>query len=265
MHPPKETNASGAYFLTVGPIARSVSDLKLVAPLFVDVAIDNLQTRSVKRKLRVAFFKSWGQDYATPTAEIQDAIVDAAKSLESAGAFVEEEQPEFLRGANTAEIALSSVFGIDLAKDQRRLMGEHGIAEADQLMQEINECFWRYPASRLGGDRGMEQHVLRLRGWRDKMNKFMESRDALLLPLVSDVPPVRGKNYSDLKTVEGFGTYPLVASIMDNLAAGGLSCKYTKDGLPLGLQVIAKSEATVLHVMEILEESSGGFLPPTAI
>jgi Asp-tRNA(Asn)/Glu-tRNA(Gln) amidotransferase A subunit family amidase len=61
---------------------------------------------------------------------------------------------------------------------------------------------------------------------------------------------------------ERFGTYPLAASIMDNLAAGSMACDYTDDGLPLGLQIVAKSERQVLYFMKMLERSSGGFRPP---
>lgn len=253
----------GAYFLTAGPIARSVSDLELVLPLFLnefdhkgDSTIDD------SKQLKIAFFTEWGGGFAKPIPDIQDTIRNAATFLQQSGFDVSENHPEFLRGSNTADIALSSVFGGGLADSHRELLSEHGILKTDPIMSQINDLFTKYPNQRLGGADGMKKHLDRLTEWRNKMNEFMSGIDSLIMPVVSDVPPKHRVTFTDLELVDGFGTYALVASIMDNLAAGAMAYEYTDSGLPLGLQIIAKTERTVLRVMKQLELGAGGFRPP---
>jgi amidase len=262
LHPPFEGHP-GAYFLTAGPIARSVSDLELVLPIFLNGSDhERDSTIDEPRDLKIAFFTEWGDGFATPIPEIQSTIRKAAQFLEDSDYVVSEQHPEFLRGSNTADIALSSVFATGLADSHRKLLQEHGILNSDPIMSDINDLFTKYPSQRLGGVDGMQKHLDRLNEWRNEMNQFMRGIDALIMPIAANVPPKHGATFADPELVDGFGTYALAASIMDNLAAGGMAYSYTDIGLPLGLQVIAKTERTVLRVMKQLELGAGGFQPP---
>jgi amidase len=93
------------------------------------------------------------------------------------------------------------------------------------------------------------------------MLRFMQKNDVILSP-VSSLPAVRHGTMWDNSESLGFTT---AMSLVPKLPAGVVRCGTSPEGLPIGVQVVAKPfrEDIALAVMAYLEdEESGGWQPP---
>ena len=227
----------------VGPIARSPEDARLLLSIIAgpderdwtslqpslnfDAALPNL------KRLRVAFSPTLG--YASVYPEVAQAVALAVERIRSATPNIEEvnkvcDDPgeilatEFIAGC-------SARFGsaVDLSPDDI----DPPLLAAIRALRE-----------RTVGDYA---EVLRARfGFREHMRKFFERYDVLLTPTtpapawkIGESVPTGLENAK----VWVFFTYPFN---LTGQPAASVPCGFTRDGLPIGLQVSVRPQAETL-------------------
>ncbi|MCP5084558.1 MAG: amidase [Alphaproteobacteria bacterium] len=288
-HIPPAPHGTGVADLGVtGPLGRSVDDLQMLlgvmagaAPADKALSVDFPPVRPVKR------IAVWSDDpFAPVDSEVKGAVETAARALADAGCELDfEARPEVgfeQSHANYSTILLSiesshatyltllsSIISSDWTPTTLEFMREHARtapADAtDDLTLQARGTVLTY------GD------YLSLNSKREAFKaqwaKFFETYDALLCP-VTAVPAfahdterrvpdrriiVNGQErpYMELLRWAGLAT---VCHLPASAAPVGLS----KDGLPLGVQIIGpqQEDLTPLAVAAMLEAELGGFVPP---
>ncbi|MFQ5436992.1 MAG: amidase, partial [Anaerolineae bacterium] len=242
----------------LGPMARFVDDLVTLLPIIAgpdwrDAAIVPMplgDPGAVElRGLRVAVHTDNGIRAAIPP--IGEVVTAAAKSLETAGAFVEEVRPPDIEV--TLEMLGRLMRGADGGVWVRRILAEVGTNPDDSSLH-------RY----LGMESvAADQMVTQIALWdqfRTEMLTFMEHYDIILCP-VNAYPALphgtfAGENYP------GF-SYTMTYNLT-GWPAAVVRCGTAPDGLPLGVQVVAQPwrEENALAVARHLEGEFGGWKRP---
>jgi amidase len=270
------------YLISVGPMARSVRDLKLALTL-----IEGEDGRSwdvppaphfppVNKKvdeLTVAVSDSFPG--LPVTEEIKNTIEKVADILLKKGARVDYGVPDkfdFLKAVNAnQEIEMSAIY-----------------SRASPL--HLPRKLWRWMSHRVknpflqgsfaGAGSNLHKYSKAL-GHRDsfikKTEKFLADRDAWICPVASIQAPKHAelKNFMEVMwaeiEVDGVKTpydvatfgYPsifnLTGSPVVTIPAG-----FSKDGLPIGIQIVGKRwrDERLLEVAERISEAIGPFKPP---
>jgi amidase len=283
--PPPGSKGRGLlrYFLTPGPLARSVADLRLALTIIAgpddrewEVAPVPL-TPSPRRELRELCF-AWSDDFGLPVSrEICTALKDLAAELARAGCRVERrDPPEF---------------------DFTQAMQVYGeLKEAALTVRSsplhLPRFVWRAlsgplsrsnPTSRglMCGAGATLQGYARALSQRDvliaKMEHFLADWDAWLCPVAAlpAYPHLSSRNpIEQLRaTVEVDGQkipYLMATSVytgLFNLTGNPvvvLPLARSKEGLPIGVQVVGKrwADMGLLAVAEQLVQVTGQFRPP---
>jgi Asp-tRNA(Asn)/Glu-tRNA(Gln) amidotransferase A subunit family amidase len=252
----------------VGPMARTVADLKLLFeaiqgpddgdPCAAPVPVRWPVWQDLK-KLRVGYFE---HDDRTPvTAETCAAVRKAADALRRAGFDVRPFRPE---GLEQARQLWWQFFGVAGAM----LLGPMTKGRENQLspiLKEFSGWAAKHPPH-------TADSLLRTWIMRDvlRMQIFEQMRDyPILLCPVASIPAFRHGERS--WTIEGqkvqyldawsycewFNLLGMPAAVIP--VVGG-----SAEGLPIGVQIASRpwEEETVLNVAEILEKECGGFKPP---
>jgi amidase len=283
--PPPGSQGRGLlrHFLTPGPLARSVADLRLALSIIAGpdermwevppAPLTPVPNRRL-RELRIA----WTDDFGIPvSSEIRSALADLAKELVRAGCHVERCSPPEFDFAHTLEV-----------------YGEIKQAAFSVRATPLNlpHFFWRavsglVPASNptgrglLRGAGANLQQYARALSQRDvliaRMEQFLSGWDAWLCPVAAlpAYPHLLTRNpIEQLRaTVEVDGSkmpYILATSMFTGLfnLTGNpvvvLPMAHTREGLPMGVQVVGKrwQDMAVLAVAEQLAQVSGPFAPP---
>ena len=271
------------YFLTPGPLARSVADLQLA--LTIIAGPDERQwevppvplTPSPLRDLRELRF-AWSDDFGlSVSADIRDALEDLAAELVRAGCRVERrDPPEFdffqaLQVYGELKEAALTVRSSPLHLPRfvwRTLAGP--LSRSDPTSRGL-----------MRGAGANLQGCVRALSQRDvliaKMERFLADWDAWLCP-VAALPayphlPSRNPIEQLRATVDVDGQripYLMATSVytgLFNLTGNPvvvlpLGC--SKDGLPMGMQVVGKrwADMALLAVAEQLVQVTGQFRPP---
>jgi amidase len=286
--PPPGVKSRGLlrYFLTPGPLARSVEDLRLALTILAGpderewevppVPLVTAPDRDL-RELRIA----WSDDFGFPvSAEIRTALVKLATELTRSGCRVERcNPPEF-------------DFGQAL-----QVYGELKEAAFTVRASPLNlpRFMWRMLSEMIPGSNPTVRGLMRGAGdnlqnyasalsQRDifiaKMEHFLSDWDAWLCP-VAALPayphlPSRNPIEQLRATVEMDGQkipYLLATSVytaLFNLTGNPvvvLPLTQTKDGLPIGVQVVGKrwNDMALLAIAEQLTRVTGGFRFPPGI
>jgi amidase len=221
----------------IGPMARTVEDLELALrliagpdgrdPSAVPVPLGEPSAVNL-RGLRVAFYV--GMPGARPSEAVRTAVVEACHALESAGAIVEEAAPGRLEESLT-------------------------ITQAYWARPEsIRLNAWAPPSpSRLTADQ-VEESLFMWDRFRRSMLTFFGRYDLIVCPAGAGPAPLA----SEPVTAEHY-LYTLPFSLTGNpvvvVRAG------TEDGLPLGVQVVARNweDATALAAAAEIERALGTF------
>ena len=259
---PRGTSASVMQFddmSVVGPMARNVGDVALMLDAMVgQYARDpislpppneafQLAAAAAKPPRRVGWSATLGVAPVDP--EVAEICAAAAQSFTGLGAVVEEACPDF-SGASEMFHALR---GASFVAAHRAHMAEH----RDLLKPEV---IWNY-------EHGMSLSTIdqaeakRTRGRiYAGMCSFFESHDLLVTPTVMTPPfPAEIRYLEEFQGVK-FDNY--VEWLMHTFVitptgcpAVSLPCGFTKDGLPVGLQLIAppRGEAALLSAAAAFE------------
>jgi amidase len=283
--PPPGSQGRGLlrHFLTPGPLARSVADLRLALSIIAGpderqwevppVLLTPMPVRGL-RELRIA----WADDFGIPvSAEIRAALANLAQALERAGCHIERCSPpefDFAHALETYGEIKEAAFTV----------------RATPLNLPL--FFWRavsrlVPASNPTG-RGLLhgaginlQQYARALSQRDvliaRMEQFLGGWDAWLCPVAAlpAYPHLLTRNpIEQLRAtvaVDGIKIPYILATSMFtglfNLIGNPvvvLPMAHTKEGLPIGVQVVGKrwQDMAVLAVAEQLAQVIGPFQSP---
>jgi Asp-tRNA(Asn)/Glu-tRNA(Gln) amidotransferase A subunit family amidase len=257
---PRYPNANGwTSFACVGPMARTVRDAALLLSVMAgpderDPMSLPLGAESFARAmdggvagLRVAFSSDLG--YAAVDPEIRAVCTAAARRFTDLGCAVEESDPGF---DDPEALFLDLTAPLRAAASQQDL-GQWR-AEMDPILVERIE--------RAGGMTAVdfERASHRRTAMWQLVREFFERFDLLLTP-VTAVPPIplemqypreiAGRRVSSPIAWFPF-TYPFA---MMGLPAISVPCGFTRDGLPVGLQIVGRrlADATVLRAAGAFE------------
>ena len=262
----------------VGPLARSVSDLKLALGLLAGadgpaargwrLELPEPRNRSL-RDYRVGVLLSDAQ--AEVEQSYQDAIAGLARWLKGEGATVKMgAKPDF----STAE-AMEVYTMLLRAATSKRV--------SDEVTAQAREELGRLPADAIAYHRRMLEAQTMLHRdwlrWNDRRHALMagweawfETYDLLLCPAASSpaFPHDQAGERHDRTIIVNGRDQPAV----DQLFWAGYPCGYylpstvapigLANGLPVGIQIIGRQydDRTCLHMAELIEEGYRGFAPP---
>jgi amidase len=246
-----------------GPMGRTVGDVALMLdaivarhpedPLSLDLPQEAFQIAAAERRLpqRVAFSPDLG---ITPVdAEVRQICEAAARRFGAAGAIVEEACPDFSGAAECFGVlrALGFVAG-------RRLSLEHYEKHRDKLKPDVIWNIERGLALTAGD---IARAELARGALYHRVVAFFRSHDLLLCPAACVPPFDVGTRW--LKELNGiaFDNYVewiriTYAVTLTSCPALSLPCGFTRDGRPVGLQMVGRprGEAELLGAAAALEE-----------
>lgn len=236
---------------SIGPMARTVSDLRL---LFRVIASHKIELSGPAGKSRVAFYVD--DRIAPVTADTARAVRDAAETLRDAGFDVREEVPPGTADGTRLWVELfSRSAAAQLQKFYRGKEDRAGPAVAAILSKTGNLSSF---ADRIDSAEQLARAVVERERLREHLLHWMLTTPLILAPVGStpafphgsahldvDGTPVnifRGFSYSQTYNVFGF---PAVA----------IPVRRSSQDLPIGVQIIGRpfEEETVLRAAEIIE------------
>ena len=230
-----------------GPMARTVEDLALLLDAMSgDDPRDPLSkprptqsflsaTRSSWKPARVAYSRDLGITPVDP--QVADITRSAALRFAEAGVLVEEAHPDFSKAHECFQVLRAQSFAMSL--------GAHLEKHRDKLKPEV---IWNLEKG-FGLTVG---EVARAEQQRAEMTagavKFFETYDLLLCPATIVPPFPIGERYVKACNGVTFETYVdwlAIAYAITLVCAPALSlpCGFTREGLPVGLQVVAAPNA----------------------
>jgi Asp-tRNA(Asn)/Glu-tRNA(Gln) amidotransferase A subunit family amidase len=247
---PLTTNVRDAALIldsTSGPDSRDATCIADAPPLF-ERAIENTNLKG----MRVA----WTPDMdSRPIAtEVRDICANAAYAFESLGASIEEAMPAVETGPSMD--AFATMFLTDYAVSLGPLVAAgHGGVLPARFVEWITAAI-QWPAARFA-------RAMREREWhRRRFEEFFDSYDLLLMPTMATAAfPIEQQpsviDGSPVDPMSGFTPFCYHANLA-GLPAASIPCGFTKNGLPVGLQIIGAwgDEETVLRASAAFEEAN---------
>jgi aspartyl-tRNA(Asn)/glutamyl-tRNA(Gln) amidotransferase subunit A len=240
----------------VGPFAKTVRDIALM--LQVIAVHDPLDPTSAKmltgdylghlkddvkgRKIALGV----GEFIETSDAKVLEAVREAAKVLESLSCKVEEVDVSWLQEAALANKIMTQSDGASVHRDRLK---EHPELFGDDIRRRLED----------GANTPLTDYILARRTQaevRKKLEGFFETYDFLILPTTPIAAP----------TIEGHDAVEQAARLtrftapfnLSGLPALSLPCGFTREGLPIGLQVVSRAwgESKVLNLGHAFEQST---------
>lgn len=240
--PMTRTVADGALMLSVmaGPDPRDRHTIPSIDVDWTDSA------RSSVKGLRIAYSPDLG--YAAVDPAVRKIVDDAVKVFEELGCVVEQADPGF-------EDPYEAFWGI-VAMDTD-LAGMRELSQQFEMSPHLVDFLSKpWTAEQLTGA-AMARKALNNRMW-----KFMENYDLLLTPTLT-VPPfpvhMQGPEKVDGRMVPSFQWLSFTLPMnMTGQPAASVPAGWTKDGLPVGLQIVGRhlADQTVLAASAAFEAAS---------
>jgi aspartyl-tRNA(Asn)/glutamyl-tRNA(Gln) amidotransferase subunit A len=240
----------------VGPLAKSVKDVALI--LQIIAVYDPLDPASVKmltgeylghladsvkgRKIALGV----GEFIATSDPEVLKSVREAAKVFESLGCNVQEVDVSWLQGAALANKLMTQSDGATVHRDRLK---EHPELFGEDIRRRLED----------GANTPLADYILARRTQAEvkkRFEQFFESYDFLILPTT----PITAPTIEGHDAVEQAGRLTRFTAPFNlaGLPALSLPCGFTKDGLPIGLQIISKAwgESKVLNLGHAFEQAT---------
>ena len=232
-----------------GPMARTVADAALM--LSVMAGPDDrspisyeVDTRELLRAPRTPVVKGWRMAWTPDLGgltevddEVQSIVHRAVEVFAAAGAEVETACPDM---SDVPEIVRLSRGLLMVARHADKLPHHRDVLQAG-LVENTEQGL------ALSARDVAQGELLRTRQW-SRVREFLGDRDVLLTPTAATPPfPVER-----MQNKRSFLTYAF--SVM-GLPAISIPCGFTRDGLPVGLQIVGKrrGDATVLRAAAAFE------------
>jgi amidase len=256
-----------------GPMTRTVADTALMlsviagpddrAPLSYEVD-RRAFLRAVRRPSVRGWRAAWSPDLGglSPVdAEVAAVAERAARRFRGLGVRVETASPDF---CETNEIVLSTR-GLAMAALHAERVARFREQMQAGLVWNVEQGL-KLTAAEIG--RGEK---LRTVLWQ-RVRTFLESRELLLLPTVAVRPfPVEQPYPTEIngKALEHYTQWFFLtyAITLTGLPAISVPCGFTRDGLPVGLQIVGRrrQEAAVLAAAAAFEQAApwAARIPPT--
>ncbi|KTD78312.1 amidase [Legionella waltersii] len=263
-----KTGSEGLFYQigTQGPMARYVEDLIQVLPLIVgpddqDPHVVPVHCRDPQRvnlkSLRVLTYTDNG--VVTPREDVVNAIQLVAKKLESEVAIVEERFPIVSKEHFTwfEELFFYGDKGLWLTERMEK-MGVTKVAPPFKVMLE------RAKQSSFSATE-MRNRLSLVEQFKFYMMEYMHNFDVIICPVATT--PANLYEVKEAITERFDLAYDLTYNIPYNMMgwpAASVRCGTSKEGLPIGVQIVAKSwrEDIVLAVAKRVEELFGGWKAP---
>lgn len=271
-HFPEDGLGIFSYIETQGPLARYVEDISDVIPILAgpDDKDPNLYPITLQnpaavnlQSLRIAFYASNG--VATPSCDITETINQVVKALSKQVASIKEKYPIISKETYT-DFEELFFYGGDRGEwlqDRMKKMQVKKVAAPFQaILERAKQCEFSTTELR--------RRLVALDQFKFMMIDFMRDIDVIICPIATDTAgPYNGKmpplTESAKPPVEKLDlAYDLTYNLPYNITgwpAISLRCGTSKQGLPIGVQVIAKAwrEDIVLAVAAYLEKTFGGW------
>jgi len=245
-----------------GPMARTVADcaLMLGAMAGYDPADPTTSVLPVPdylaaltgevKGLRVGLLRAHFTDVAAP--EVRDAVVAAARTLERAGALVDEVNLAEIPRVSAASFAIVPIEALAYhAEWLRTRAADYQRDVRERLMIGAFVTGLQYV-------RGQQARQL----LRQEVDAVLERRDVLLAPATPIPAPLLGEK----ETTLGDGTSDVRSALIRftrpfNLSGHpvcSVACGFTTSGLPIGMQIVGRpfDEATVLRAADAYQRST---------
>ena len=240
----------------VGPLTRCVRDAALM--LQIMAVYDPLDPASVKmltgdylghladdvkgRKIALAV----GEFIETSDPEVFKAVQEAAKVFESLGCKVQEVDVSWLREAALANKLMTQSDG---AAVHRQRLKEHPEMFGEDIRRRLED----------GANTPLTDYILARRTQaevRKRLEQFFETHDFLITPTT----PIAAPTIEGHDAVEQAGRLTRFTAPFNlaGLPALSLPCGFTKEGLPIGLQIISRAwgESKVLNLGHAFEQGT---------
>ena len=240
----------------VGPLTRRVKDAALM--LQIMAVYDPLDPACVKmltgdylghildhvkgRKIALGV----GEFIETSDPEVVQAVREAARVLESLGCKVQEENVSWLREAALANKLMTQSDGAAVHRDRLK---EHPELFGDDIRRRLED----------GINTPLTEYILARRTQaeiRKRLELFFETYDFLITPTTPIAAP----------TIEGHDAVEQAARLtrftapfnLAGLPALSVPCGFTREGLPIGLQIISRAwgESKVLNIGHAFEQAT---------
>jgi aspartyl-tRNA(Asn)/glutamyl-tRNA(Gln) amidotransferase subunit A len=215
------------------------ASIKMLNGDFLGHLLDNIEGR------RIALGVGEYIEGAEP--EVVKAVCDAAKALESLGCIVKEVNLDWMRDAALANKTMTQSDGAAIHRDRLR---EHPELFGEDIRRRLED----------GANTSSTDYILARRTQtevRKRFEHFFDSYDLLLTPSTPiPAPPVEG-----LDAVEQAGRLTRFTAPFNlaGLPALSLPCGFTKEGLPIGLQIVSRAwaDSKVLNAGYAFEQATG--------
>ncbi|HUE99918.1 MAG TPA: amidase [Anaerolineales bacterium] len=240
----------------VGPLAKCVKDAALL--LQVIAVYDPIDPASIKmltgdylnhleddvkgRKIALGV----GEFIETADPEVFESVCEAAKVFEALGCKVQEVDVSWLHDAALANKLMTQSDGAAVHRDRLR---EHPEMFGDDIRRRLED----------GAKTSSTEYILARRTQAEvkkSFEKFFESYDFLLTPTT----PIAAPTIEGHDAVEQAGRLTRFTAPFNltGLPALSLPCGFTKDGLPIALQIVSRAwgESKVLNAGHAFEQAT---------
>lgn len=253
-----------------GPIARTVRDAALLLNALagadardrfsLDTSLDYLEaTAGGIRGLRIAWSPDLG--YAKVDAEVAELVAAAVQVFAENGCDVEQADPGISDPAALLEVVSATA---EAASYEGTLDSVHDLLDQGRLAHI--ESGWTFS----GVD--VARAAIQRAELGEQMRVFMEAYDLLLTPTLTTTAFTAGADHPALPEGDPTAsmcwprfTYPFN---MTGQPAATVPCGMTRDGLPVGLQIVGRwrQDETVLRAARAFEEARpwASLTPPLA-
>lgn len=235
---PFDGNGVGAQLISVGPMARYVDDLILIMNIIsgadgIDPHAMPMQPKNKQKvnfdDLKIAFFydNPSGSNPTTETVRTIDMVINLLK-------------PRVKEVREIYPLALNDVYrlhyetfilGGDSAQGLTRLINTFKSTEISPLTQQFiqlakQSCF---------SVTELRQRFTEVERFRYKMNLFIKDYDLIISPVTATPARIHGDTFANIRD---FGY--ITAHNLTGWPSTVLPCGSTKEGLPIGVQLVSK-------------------------